>query len=342
LALWAGGVSLSRSKSKLTYGKPEEEKVTTPLESYRPDIFLGRGFPIKKGKTDLQRGTKIIVFGRYYNTTYAQRPGPELDSLFSYPESNTYLTSVGYSSQKFYKDKYIFKFGVSEDIPEGSVAAFTVGYQKIEHKEGLPYTGFKIGSGKHFAGRGYLSTTAETGFFINKGKAYNGCFQLKTLYFTERFLIGSWAFRQFVDYRITHGFMRDGLQTININGQNGINGFTSSQLNGSNKMVLNTQCVMYTPYRLLGFRFAWFLSTGFGIIGNSPKKMLKSHVYQAYGVGVLIRNEHLIFSTIQLSFGVYPNVPERDNVYVRYNSLKIQDFRYSNFFYPPPSIITYQ
>ena len=50
-----------------------------------------------------------------------------------------------------------------------------------------------------------------------------------------------------------------------------------------------------------------------GLLGNDNSPFYNSHMYQGYGIGLLVKNELLVISTFQFSFGFYPNVPGRSS-----------------------------
>lgn len=68
-------------------------------------------------------------------------------------------------------------------------------------------------------------------------------------------------------------------------------------------MVLNTETVFFTPYQPLGFRIALFGFADFGLLGRDAN-IFKNNFYTTFGLGVRLRNERLVFSTIQLRLGV--------------------------------------
>ena len=68
-------------------------------------------------------------------------------------------------------------------------------------------------------------------------------------------------------------------------------------------MVLNTETVFFTPYQPLGFRIALFGFADFGLLGRDAN-IFKNNFFTTFGLGVRLRNERLVFSTIQLRLGV--------------------------------------
>jgi hypothetical protein len=50
----------------------------------------------------------------------------------------------------------------------------------------------------------------------------------------------------------------------------------------------------------------------FGLIGPDTKKLHDGPFYSGFGLGARIRNERLVFPTISIRLGYYPNHPEKD------------------------------
>ena len=65
----------------------------------------------------------------------------------------------------------------------------------------------------------------------------------------------------------------------------------------------NSGASIFTPYQPLGFRIALFGFSDFGLLGRDAN-IFKNNFYTTFGLGVRLRNERLVFSTIQLRLGV--------------------------------------
>ena len=71
----------------------------------------------------------MIFAARYLHVRYSEKPSEFNDPLHIYSNSNFYLASIGISTRKYVQDRYIFKYGVIEDVPVGQVYELTGGYQ---------------------------------------------------------------------------------------------------------------------------------------------------------------------------------------------------------------------
>ena len=74
-------------------------------------------------------------------------------------------------------------------------------------------------------------------------------------------------------------------------------------------MILNTETVLFTPYQPLGFRIALFGFADFGLLGYSPN-IFKNEFYTSFGIGIRLRNERLVFNTIQIRLGLALGKPD--------------------------------
>lgn len=341
LTKWAGGISAIRYNSIQEYPVPDLAPLPLRVSQLNKDAWIGRSFKLSNAKTDAARSARFIGSGRVIHNGFIERPGVEIDTAHVNRTYQFYLTSFGISSQQFYKEQFLYKFDVAEDVPEGRVFAVTTGYELKEFASPRTYIGAKVSLGNHHDNFGYLSYTLEYGTFLRRSIAEDGAIMFSSLYFSDRWQYKKWHSRQFVDFKLTYGVNRRANNEILLNGQNGINGFGNTSISGNSKAVVNFQSVFYTPYRFIGFRFAGFLFSGLGLISPQYTTLFKSKIYQAYGLGLIIRNEHLVFNTIKISFGLYPNIPDPHPNF-RFNSIDITDFRMRNFFYEQPEVISYR
>jgi hypothetical protein len=92
---------------------------------------------------------------------------------------------------------------------------------------------------------------------------------------------------------------------------------------------------------VLGFRLAPVLFIGLGKIGDNFQEVLNSRLYQAFSVGLLVRNENLVFSTFELSIGIYPYLPGgKDGI--RLNPVSSYQLKVSDFALPRPEVLLYE
>jgi hypothetical protein len=70
--------------------------------------------------------------------------------------------------------------------------------------------------------------------------------------------------------------------------------------------------------------------------------MFSNTFYQAFAVGVLIRNEYLVSSTFELSIGFYPFMPGTDNNSFAANPISNYNIKARDYFITKPELVLYK
>ncbi len=339
----AGGVSILHSWKDYKYTDTlAAENKKSPLNSLGYDVWGGKSFKLNKLSKDrsfFNQSTNIILGSRFYETKYLNRPSINIDPVKSYYNTTALLGNVGFSVQQYYKDKYIYRFGANEDVPEGLILQFTYGGLKQEFKKIRYYTGIEIARAKHL-NFGYVSATLSYGVFFNEKVSNDVTINYRLAYFSNLLKSGRWLFREFINFNLIHGENKLTGETINFSGEE-LYGFENRTLNGNTKMTLNSETVAYLPYQLIGFRFAPVINIGIGMIGSPTHKLLTSNLYQAYTLGVMIRNENLLSSTFQFSIGAYPFFPDDGKFMMKYNPVSTFTLKIRIFSISKPEFISY-
>jgi len=337
LTKWAGGVDILRTNISYI----DSSKLILPVSYNNQELWLGRSFQFLPGKTDLERSARFIAAAKIARIHYIKRPSWNIDTLMKYQHSTLYLANLGYSIRRYYKSRNIYRFGETEDVPEGRFLSFIGGIEKKEFGTRF-YSGIKIGIGNHLENFGYLSGGIEYGSFFYNKKTEDGVINADLFYFSDRWNFKSWSLREFIYYRHTIGIERKPYEYIVMGEKNYLYGLQSDFLKGNNRYLLNFESIIYTPLNFIGFRFAAIFFAGYGLITNPDHNLGKNKIYQAYGLGLLVRNENLVVTTFELSFGFYPNIPgDRHNV-LKFNPLNSYDYKIKDFSVSEPDIIQYK
>lgn len=340
LTKWAGGVSLDCQLKKVTM--VDGSSVNTPLnlKFQNQDYWAGYACQIFKGNTVNERTTNLITTARYLRVHYLEKPSGYYDPLNYYSNEDFYLAGIGLSTRKYVRDKYIFKYGVPEDVPIGRVYALVGGYQ-IRNNIERTFLGGRFSVGNYYPW-GYLSSNIEYESFFHTSRAEEGIFNANVKYFTKLIEINRWKFRQFVEPQITIGINRFSYDSLTLNDGFGIDGFKSTKLSGTSRLLLSLQTQAYAPWNLLGFRFGPFFNYTLGMLGNAKTGFKGNSVYSHIGFGVLIKNEHLILNTFQLSISFYPMIPGDGRDIYKVNSFETNDFGLSDFEIGKPAPTVFQ
>ncbi len=338
-AKWASGVYLTEQLHRDSILLPDSSHVQQNFKSVSQDYWGGRSWQLFKGHSEDSRTTNLILTTRFFQNHYTEKPGELIDTLHVYADQFFYLGGIGISTRKYVKDKYVFNFGVTEDVPIGKAYGLVGGYQ-VSYTSRI-YFGIKFSKGNYFS-LGYLSTSFEYGSFIHAAHFEQGALLASANYFTNLIEIGNWKFRQFVYPQATIGINRFPGDNLSINGDAGIKGFDSYGLLGTNKLLLKLQTQSYAPWNIVGFHFGPYFIYSIAILGNEKSGFRNSHLYSQFGLGVLIKNEFLVFGIFQVSFAYYPVIPGAGNSVFKYNPDKTSDIGFRDFSISKPATIGYQ
>ena len=82
--------------------------------------------------------------------------------------------------------------------------------------------------------------------------------------------------------------------------------------------------------------------TRLAMLSDAVAGFRKSKVYSQLGLGILIKNENLIFSTFQISISYYPIIPGIGPDVFKQNVYKTTDFKFRDFNIGKPETAAYQ
>ena len=339
-AKWAAGAYVGSEFKKDSVKDVNLVYVPLNLKFNTQDFWVGKAQQIFKGNSEEDRTSNLILAVRYLRVRYFDKPTEVLDPLHIYSNEDFYLAGIGISARKYLQDQYVFNYGVVEDIPVGKVYALTAGYQ-VKNNSVRQYLGFRFSFG-NYHDWGYLSSNFEYGTFFKASHDEQGAFTAGVNYFTRLFEVGKWKFRQFVKQQVTIGLNRFPSDSLTIKDGYGLDGFNSSALSGSKRLLLTIQTQSYSPWNFIGFRFGPYLNFSFGMLGDAAKGFKSSKIYSQIGIGVLIKNENLVFNTFQLSISFYPLIPGNGQNVFKTNSVNTADFGYRDFVIGKPAAMVFQ
>jgi hypothetical protein len=339
LARWAAGLDIAQAYQRDTFADTVPGYISQVVNVNTQDYWAGKATRILKGNTEDERTTNAITSARYLRVRYPEKPTSVFDSVHRYSDEDFYLSALGISSRRYLQDRYIFNFGVIEDVPVGNVFGLTGGYQ-IRNNTGRLYLGARVSFGGYNEW-GYVSSTFEYGTFFLGPSVQQGVFAASANYFGNMWKIGQWGVRQFVKPQVTLGLNRYSYDSLTINNENGIRGFNGAA-GGTKKIVLTLQTQSYAPWNLWGFRFGPYLVGSIGSLGNATTGFKNSRVYSQLGIGTLIRNDYLVLNNFQLSIAFYPEIPGNGYNVFKVNAFKTTDFGLRDFDFGKPETVPFQ
>ena len=335
LAKWAGGVFFGQLVTDQSYIQHDTIGYLSSKTNIQ-DYWAARSWQLFKGNTADARTTSFILSGRLLRVRYPQKPS-EAEPLNIFNNATFYFGGIGVSSRRYTQDKYILNYGKVEDVPIGRAFGITGGMNM--QRTNLWYLGLKAAWG-NFYRFGYLSSHLEYGTFIGSKGIQQEVITGRINYFTQLYSLGNWKIRQFVKPTFTIGFNR--LPTDNLTFSDDLKGFGKLKYSATYMSVLTLQTQSYAPWDLFGFRFGPYFFSSFGILGNGSPKIAHSRLYSVLGLGVLIKNDYLMFNTFQISLSFYPIIPGQGSNILNLNAYKTSDYGFRDFEISKPVVVGYR
>lgn len=319
-ASFSAGRDFYNSELKLNFGKefirPTDYEVGISYENVKSKYYLidrdtsdlvkVKTFDIWAGRSSYIRSIRSSIYftGRYGFTQFSRRPEVRADYNPAFHNCEEMLFGAGLYREKFYTANMVYGFGTREYLATGYKAELVGGYSWGEFNDEM-YLGtvYKIGG---FTRAGYLMGSFTLGSYIDlaDGSWHHSAVDVDLQWFSNLYIYRRNRVRQFLSLNYTQGWNRDAgsYEIVRFTRENGLEAL-KEHITGTNRMVLNTETVLFTPYQPLGFRIAFFGFLDMGLIGYSPN-IFKNDFFTSFGLGIRLKNERLIFSAIQLQLGV--------------------------------------
>ena len=316
-ARYAGALSLNNYNRNVALFAPPEGQpyVYYPLRYTVQDTWVGRSLRLRSYDMGYESPGRVIVAARVLNTNYTTTPQPDASTGVPPPDFHNgtlLLGTVGYSVRRYYKDRYLFGFGRTEDVPTGTVISITGGYDanKVEPRR---YIGLRLAAAAFSTNRGYLYAAADLSSYqlMNADRKWEqGLLSTEFTSFTRLYHFGNWQYRHFLSSKAAIGFnRRPGELLQGITNERGLRGFSPAQpIAATSRFVLNYETTLFTPLSLLGFRLAGLAFADAAWVNDRPGggSPFAGAPYTGFGLGLRFRNEFTALRTFQLLIGYYP------------------------------------
>jgi hypothetical protein len=310
-SVYAGGLTALRSfRTDRVY---LNSNVTTDeqLNYIYLDGWYGRR--LKLGINPNDSRFQMTLSGRVRYTHFYDRPLPDINNNQYFTNSKFYLGSLSFSHRSYVRDYLVYSYGITEDIPKGYLCELVFGFDHNEFNDRW-YSHVFLSTGNLFKNKPfYLYTSLGVGSFFNQSNTEQGMADLKVDFISQLFNVWNVKARQFVKLNYTIGFNRFEIENLLLLNNNGIRGFGSRIGKGKQRLSLNVENVFFQKKSILNFQSALFSFFDIGIVGSAEQSIFKQSYYAGLGVGLRVRNENLVFKTIQLRLAWYPNHPSDVN-----------------------------
>ena len=337
---YAGGLSLKWINNTVDVNGLNTRKRAADLSYDHQDIWLGRSISFYSKDIRKFKRSKAIVSARMIRKQFNKRPYTDVDSNIAYHNTTMFLGSVAFSERKYYRSNLIFNFGRTEDIPYGYLLAFTAGHELLEYSERV-YTGIKLAKGNDFHNIGYYYLSIMYGSYLRNALVEQGVFEIEANTFSKLYVRKKFKHRHFIKINYLFGINRKANEKITINNGSGIRDFNSEMVEGDKRFTMTFESVCFTNYEIFGFKFAIYGFADIGVVGLDKYFLFENRYYSGFGIGLRIRNENLIFKTIQIGLTYYPEIPPHNNICL-FNIGNEKKINLKDFDSQAPSVIVFE
>jgi hypothetical protein len=259
-----------------------------------------KDFTIQKESKKLRK----LISVRLINQKFQDIPEKYNDNFYwQYADLSGVLTTLTFYRQNFYKTQYIYGFGRNEDIPEGLLMSITSGFTIKENRR-RPFIGFNYQRYQFNNKRNYISFIIRAEGYLNR-KTFEDINFLGSLgYFDHLKAVGTkWKQRFFLNFDISQQFNSILNEPLFANSKFGWPEYGNRRLGGNFRTTLKAESEFFSPRSFVGFRFAPFI---FGNVGAFSPYNAKTRILSSIGAGIRIRNESLVFGTIEMKGYYFP------------------------------------
>ncbi len=302
---YAGGISIIHMQTTEDLGSLP---VPALLRYNFHDFWLSRSFLI-----DPKSVSRIILGARYTHNNILNRPSINPDSYHELQDYKIYIASAAFSVQKYYKASLIYGYGRTEDIPHGGLYKLTIGREFNEFKQ-RTYFSTEASLGKSAGKIGYIYGSVGLSSYLNGGKTEQGMLKFSLNHFSSLFPIMRSMVRTFVDFDYTKGFNRYTDEFLYFPRDNGFSGFRNDSITGIDRFNIGIESVVFSPANFFGFKFAYYGFADFSFLAGAQKNPHSYSGLASIGLGVRIRNDNLLFNTLQIRLVYYPDPPSFSKV----------------------------
>ena len=299
---WTGGFEIMEFKNTNAYPNKWTDSLFNSNLNYHfdtKDFWLGYQLFIN-AKNNKNRPRHILQV-RHLENNFNVRPINFLAQLDkNYQNINANFLSITIFNQNIIRTKFLYGFGRNEDLPIGQSISLTAG-KYYRDNNSITYGGIKFEKYSLQPSGNYAHININAGSSYEKNKFQD----IRFLSSLE--IIGKLKyFENGLPYRHTYNISI--AQTLNnkyneallIYSNYGIPQLNKEQIKGGTRISGNWESVLYNAKTIYGFKSSPFVFANLTYIRAIDETKNKGGIFTAVGTGTRIRNENLIFGTIEL------------------------------------------
>ena len=310
---WLGGMEYLETFNKNvfpgTWDSVFDQQLNYDLK--HKDIWVGYQLTSQSKRIKSNAYRQFIQY-RYLENNFNERPIDYLLQLDrNYQNLKANFISYTLVRQSVYRTRYLYGLGRYEDLPIGQSLTWTTGQYKIEEDKAA-YLGFKFEQYKLSKKDNYTHVIANIASSYINQSLQDFRFLASLEQFSKlKYLNNGYGYRQIVNLSFTQTLKNKYNEALRINSIYGIPELNREQIKGGTRLSANWETVLYNNRAIWGFKSAPFVFGNLTYIRAVGNPILKGDIYTAIGSGMRIRNENLIFGTIELKGFYFPRTNQQ-------------------------------
>ena len=332
LSKWTGGFEWSLSNNKNEFPDKWSDSLYSSSLQYKLahfDSWMGYQLFRKPWNYNNDVNRHFVQF-RYLQNDFKSRPENYLAQIDrNYQNISACLFSYTLFNQKIIRTQYLYGFGRNEDLPSGKSLTITTGQYKRENTD-LPYLGIQLESYKLLNNEGFRHTLVSSGgSYVDKQlvdfKFLASVEQISRLHYLE----SGFKYRNILNLSFAETLKNKFNDVLLINSIYGIPQLNKERIKGGTRLSANWESIWYNSKSFYGFRQSLFAFANVTYIRTVGDPIASGDIYSAIGGGSRIRNENLIFGTVEIKGFYFPrtnlqlspwNMSITTNLKFKYNS----------------------
>ena len=332
LSSWTGGFEWSGAQNNNEFpNRWSDSLFNADLKYERKNFDSWIGYQIfNKPWISNNDSYRHFIQYRYLATHFDARPIHYLSQIDrNYQNVKAHLLSYTFFKQQIVRTQYLYGFGRNEDLPTGNSLAITTGHYQRENIYS-PYLGILFESYKLRKNEQFIH------LFLNTGTSYkyNQLLDFKLLASIEQisklhYLKNGFKYRSMLNISFAQTLKNKFNEALLINSIYGIPQLSQERIKGGTRLTANWESIWYNSKSIYGFRQSPFVFANMTYIRTVGDPIKSGDIFSSIGGGTRIRNESLIFGTVELKGFYFPrtnlqvspwNLAITTNLRFKYNS----------------------
>lgn len=250
---------------------------------------------------------------------------PDSATKTKYSNSHSLYTSFSVGKRNYFRQRLVYSVGRVEDIPTGYLFSMVAGASVVSQSV-MPYYGISLSGGTAYGNsQGYLVARVAADICRVGKWQQKSAISLDALCISPLINAVHSSSRFFLNVGYVRGIDRDEGETIAFRGMRQGKPFFDNSIRGTERLLFSGELVNFTPMLWAGFRTTTFTFADLGWISNGHDLFDSSNHFSCIGVGLKLRNDRLVFGTMQIKLGLAltHNIPD----FVDFSTESIPSFK---------------